>query len=176
MRNTILYCLLLLTVFTSAQNKEEITLKNGSKILVGHITVEDLKTEPYLSWFDSNYKNYTVESEKTESFSASLKEYHLLLFMGTWCVDSKREVPRIIKILETVNFPMEQLKIVAVDKREAFYKKSPGGEEWGLYIHWVPTLIFLKKGREINRIIESPMISLEDDFSAIINGNQYDPY
>ena len=44
--------------------------------------------------------------------------------MGTWCDDSKRVVPRFIKILESVNFPMENLKIVAVNKWRDYYKKS----------------------------------------------------
>jgi thiol-disulfide isomerase/thioredoxin len=83
--------------------------------------------------------------------------------MGTCCGDSKREVPRFIKILKPVDFPMENLKIVALDKRKEKYKKSPQGEEWGLNIRRVPTFIFYKNGREINRIIETPVTTLEED-------------
>jgi len=79
--------------------------------------------------------------------------------MGTWCGDSKREVPRFIKVLEAANFPVDNLKIVAVDRRKEQYKKSPTGEEWGLSIKRVPTFIFYKNGKESNRIIESPRLS-----------------
>ena len=95
--------------------------------------------------------------------------------MGTWCGDSKREVPRFIKILESVDYPMENLKIVAVDKRRDFYKKSPQGEEWGLNIRRVPTFIFYKNGREINRIIETPVTTLEVDIVSIVLQQEYTP-
>jgi thiol-disulfide isomerase/thioredoxin len=52
--------------------------------------------------------------------------------MGTWCGDSKREVPRFIKILKSVDFPMENLKIVALDKRKEKYKKKPARRRMGV--------------------------------------------
>ena len=84
------------------------------------------------------------------------------------CGDSKREVPRFIKILESVNFPMENLKVVIVNKRRDFYKKSPQGEEWRLNIRRAPTFIFYKNGSEINRIIETPVSTLEGDIISIV--------
>jgi len=95
--------------------------------------------------------------------------------MGTWCGDSKREIPRFYKILETANYPIEQLTMVAVDHIEPNYKKSPGGEEKGLSIIKVPTFIFYKDGKEVNRIVESPIESLEKDIAAIISGKNYVP-
>ena len=70
---------------------------------------------------------------------------------------------------------MEQLEIVALDRRKEFYKKSPTGEEQGLNIVKVPTLIFLKDGKEVNRIIERPIESLEEDIGAIVLQNTYVP-
>jgi hypothetical protein len=70
---------------------------------------------------------------------------------------------------------MKNLKIVAVDKRKDFYKKSPQGEEWGLNIRRVPTFIFYKNGREINRIIESPLATLEEDIISIVLQQEYVP-
>lgn len=175
MKNILLSIGLLMGMMLQAQIKDEITLDNGRKFLIGQISIDDLKKAPYQSWFDQNFTNYQVEGATVESFSSKLEAYNLLLFMGTWCGDSKREVPRVAKILEVADFPMEQLKIVAVDRRKEFYKKSPGGEEWGLDIKRVPTLIFLKDGKEVNRLVESPLRTLEQDFLAIIGGQQYTP-
>ena len=175
MKNIVLSTALLFGILLQAQIKDEITLDNGRKFLVGQISIDDLKRAPYQSWFNLNFTNYQVEGATIESFSSKLKAYNLLLFMGTWCGDSKREVPRIARILEEADFPIEQLKIVAVDRRKDFYKKSPGGEEWGLDIKRVPTLIFLKDGKEVNRLVESPLNSLEQDFLAILGGQQYIP-
>jgi hypothetical protein len=37
----------------------------------------------------------------------------------------------------------------------------------------VPTLILYKNGREVNRIIESPNTTLEEDLQKIIEGKGY---
>ena len=93
--------------------------------------------------------------------------------MGTWCGDSKREVPKIYKILETLKFPKEQLTTVAVGRNGDMYKKSPEHEEAGLNIHRVPTLIFYKNGKEVNRIVEHPVESFEADILNITTKNNY---
>lgn len=175
MKKPLVFLALLASTLFFGQGKQEITLEDGRKFLIGTITIEDLKLEPYQNWFQTNFDGYAVDKESVKTFADNLADYQLLLFMGTWCGDSKREVPRIIKILEEANFPLNQLKIVAVDRRKEFYKKSPGGEEWGLNIKRVPTLLFLKNGKEVNRLVESPINSLEEDFSSILNGRHYTP-
>ena len=175
MKKRFLFIALRACLASFGQIKDEITLENGSKFLLGQITQEDLKKEPYLNWYQDNYSKYQINNESVDSFAEALKQHNVLLFMGTWCGDSKREVPKMVKILNEADFPKEQLKIVAVDRRKEFYKKSPNGEEWGLDIRRVPTLIFLKNGKEVNRIVESPISSLEEDFSSILNGDQYTP-
>lgn len=160
----------------SAQKiNQEIKINNNQPFLVGQITTEALSSDSYQSWYTNNYEAYQVDNNEVSSFKNALSKYKILVFMGTWCGDSKREVPRFVKILETADFPTENLKIVAVDRRKEQYKKSPTGEEWGLSIKRVPTFIFLRDGKEINRIIESPVTSLEADIKAIVSGAQYTP-
>lgn len=167
--------LLIVTSLSSQQGKNEIIVKNNPPFLVGPITLQDLKSASYKPWFENSYRTYTIDSTVIASIQSELTKYHILLFMGTWCGDSQREVPRIIKILEAAEFPMTQLKIIGLDRRKNYYKKSPGGEEWGLNILRVPTVLFLKEGKEINRIIERPNISLEEDIKAIITKMPYTP-
>ncbi|MFS4468482.1 thioredoxin family protein [Maribacter sp. 2210JD10-5] len=155
---------------------QEILFKNGSSFLIGPISVNDLSQGSYANWYRPNYDSYGVDSINVSKFKNELKSYHILVFLGTWCGDSKREVPRLMKILDTAEFPSENLKMVALDRRKAFYKKSPTGEEWGLGIKRVPTIIFYKHGKEINRIIESPNSTLEKDMLTIMNGTSYEPH
>ena len=165
---------LLITFFVSAQNDyQSIQPENGSSFLVGRIDTDALKIAPYKDWYSENHKAYHVDNANLDK--KVLHSYKILLFMGTWCGDSKREVPRFIKILETLNFRMENLKIIALDSRKEHYKKSPTGEEWGLNITRVPTFIFYKDGKEVNRIVESPIESLEQDMVKIITGENYTP-
>lgn len=172
-------CILLLTALISVsfygQASKEITMNDGSTFLVGTIEESDLNTGDYHDWFSNSFKTYDVNKVVVDNIKKKLNAHKLLLFMGTWCGDSRREVPRIMKVLHEAKFPMDNLKIVAVDRRKEFYKKSPGGEEWGLDIRRVPTLILLKNGREQNRIVETPIESWEKDLATILNGQPYTP-
>ena len=153
---------------------QEIEVPDGQPFLVGQIEINALNSSTYKSWYRPNYEQYQVDTKTIASVKEALAQHKILLFMGTWCGDSKREVPRFIKILEAVDFTMDNLKIVALDKRKDHYKKSPGGEEWGLNIQRVPTFIFIKNGKEVNRIIESPITSLETDIKG--NCHRYKIY
>lgn len=139
--------------------------------LLGKIDKQGLSSEPYLSWFSKNYDSYKIDETALQTITPHLKNYDITLFLGTWCVDSKREVPRFYKILEACNFPMDQLTVVAVSNTPELYKQSPQHEEEGLDILRVPTFIFYKDGKEINRIVERPVASLEKDIQNIISAN-----
>ncbi|WP_420604142.1 TlpA family protein disulfide reductase [Flagellimonas sp.] len=162
------------SLFAQDFNKE-VELENGKKFLVGKINLEGLQSEPYANWFNTNYKNYVVDKSMVKMFKKKLKKHQIKLFLGTWCGDSKREVPRMLKILQEAKFPMNQLEVVALDYRKGQYKKSPTGEEKGLNIIKVPTMIFFKKEKEVNRIVESPLESLEEDMAQIISNKPYTP-
>ncbi len=161
-------------VFSQEFNKE-ITLENGKTFLLGKVNLDGFDSDPYKIWYQQGHKSYTVDETLIKLIRKSLKGHQIKLFLGTWCGDSKREVPRIIKILETANFPMKNLEIVALDRREGLVKTSPGGEEKGLNIIKVPTLIFFKNVKEVNRIVESPIESLEEDMVQIILRKPYTP-
>ena len=97
------------------------------------------------------------------------------MFLGTWCGDSKKEIPRFYKVLETTKFPENQLQVIAVNRTKDAYKQSPNHEEKGLNIHRVPTFIFYKNGKEVNRIVEHPKETLERDMLNIVTKNKYTP-
>lgn len=174
-------CILMLllipfSITLSAQKiNQEIKIDDNTSFLVGQIDLDGLNSNSYKTWYETNHNEYQVDDKITSSIKNELAEHKILVFMGTWCGDSKREVPRFIKTLEAAEFPTENLKIVAVDRRKGYYKKSPEGEEWGLSIKRVPTFIFYKDGKETNRIIESPISTLEADIKAIVTNVEYTP-
>ncbi len=153
----------------------EITEPSGTAYLLGPINKDGLMGENYSSWFTANFENYNPNPNLIEDLKTKLKDYDLLLFMGTWCGDSKQEVPRLHKVLEASNFPMQKLKVIAVSREAHMYKQSPQHEEKGLNIHRVPTLIIYKNGQEINRIVEHPVESFEEDIYKIITTEDYQP-
>ena len=167
--------LLLTSCLLAQKQTQEVALDTGELILIGEITIDDLQNGTYAEWYSTFYNQYKTDDPLIGKFKDALNSHDILVFMGTWCSDSQREVPRFMKILEKTGFPEDQIKIVALDKRDEFYKKSPGGEEKGLNINYVPTFIFLKEGKEVNRIVELPVKSLEADMEAILLQKPYVP-
>lgn len=143
------------------------------KHLAGQVNRDSLLLSPHNEWFTNNYNTYVVNDSIINTIKPQMPQYNLTLFMGTWCGDSKKQVPAIYKILDALKFPEDKLKIIAVNRESESYKQSPQHEEEGLNIHRVPTLIFYKDEIEVNRIIESPVESLEKDFAAIVTQNTY---
>lgn len=163
-----------LTFQLNAQNLNvEITENTTNPFLLGKINKTGLQGENYKTWFNANYEAYQPNKSVVSKITSELKHYTITLFMGTWCGDSKKEVPRLYKVLEASNFPMNQLSVVAVSRQANMYKQSPQHEEAGLNIHRVPTIIFYKNNKEVNRIVEHPIASFEEDILNIITTNTY---
>jgi len=144
--------------------------------LLGRCTADQLEREPYADWFREGYDGYEPNRAILESLRRLGHEgVELTLFFGTWCGDSRREVPRMLKLLDEIDFSSERLRLIAVDNGEDALKRSPGGEEQGLEIWRVPTLVVVRRGREVSRIVEHPVLSLERDLLAILRGEDYRP-
>lgn len=143
--------------------------------LLGQCTVAQLAEEPYAEWFDAGYDEYTPDPATVEALRrVDLEGLEIEIFFGTWCGDSRREVPRMLKLLDALGFPASGRRLIGVDTGEQ-HKRSPGGEEKGLEIYRVPTLVVSRGGQEVSRIVEYPALSLERDLLAIFEGRDYEP-
>lgn len=147
--------------------------RNGNEMLIGCCTREALLMEPFASWFVPNYNNYKIDTAIAEEIKKNIGTKQFLLFLGTWCGDSKREVPRLFKLFDYCNVKSEQIKLVLVSNHDSAYKQSPTHEEKGMNILRVPTLIVIEDNKEINRIVESPIENLEKDLLKILSGKPY---
>jgi len=139
----------------------------NSDILIGYSNIEGLKKIPFKEWFENEYTNYQPDIEvlnriDKESFT---KNTNITLVMGTWCSDSQQQVPRLVKILESIDYPINSIKIINVDTQ----KNANGTGVNQLDIIKIPTIILSRKKLEIGRIIESPEISLEKDLLKILS-------
>lgn len=144
----------------------EVESKNDGKMLLGTQTLDQFRKEPYKVWFDEEYNRYQIDQQGlSELKKEKLNSYNLVVFVGSWCEDSHREFPRLIKILDGIKYNTDKMQIIAVNRK----KESPAGEE-GLYnISRVPTIILKKYGKEIGRITEMPETGyLERDLLNIL--------
>ena len=145
--------------------------KNIQKdMLLGEFSKEDLEKKPFSSWYESGYENFSPEEESMETIKQNIGDFEIKVLMGTWCGDSKREIPKLIKILDKSDYNYENLNMVAVD----YNKTTPSKIEEELNVHRVPTIIFYKNGQEVNRFVEYPQEEgIEEDIAKIVSGKKY---
>ena len=163
------------TALQSNTLNKQIIDEHGFPELMGQCTRAALLQAPFNSWFVKNYNDYSVDSLTADRLRTSMAGLRFRIFMGTWCGDSRREVPRIFKILDYCGIDSTAVELIMVSAADSAYKQSPGHEERGLGIFRVPDLIVRDQGRELGRIVESPVNSLEKDLLVLAEGGAYTP-
>ncbi|MCX8490833.1 MAG: thioredoxin family protein, partial [Cyclobacteriaceae bacterium] len=144
--------------------------------LLGICSISQLEKDPYSRWYTQNFDAYTPNTQVVEALKKtnSLK-YNIKIFFGSWCGDSKRELPKMIKLLEKLSFPQKNLTLIGVDDSTEVYKQSPQRQEAGMNIFRVPTFIIYENNREVGRIVEYPAETMERDLLKIFSKNEYAP-
>ncbi len=135
-------------------------------ILLGYCTRQTFQDTSFSWWFNSVYDMYEIDSTTADSLRDKLSNVNITIVMGTWCSDSRREVPKLFKILDYLKFPEDKVSILTVGRD----MKALGNETDSLKIEKVPTIIFYRGSSELGRIVESPEVSLEKDMLKILNG------
>jgi hypothetical protein len=135
------------------------------KVKVGKLAVTEFTTsKSYSRWYAPEYNSYVVDTAKAALLKKRLAGKQITIVMGIWCSDSRREVPRIIKVLKYLGFDLGKLTIYAVDKA----KTNPHPVIAQLKIQYVPTTIVTSSGgAELGRMVESPVKTIEDDLLTI---------
>jgi len=136
----------------------------------GEISQEDLINSPYTArWYNQRYKMYRPAPNAVQTIEKNISDYDIEVYMGTWCPDSHREIPRFFKILEQVDYDMDKLKMFTLDNRY----QSQTKDEKGKNITAIPTIIFYKDGKEVNRFVEHARESIARDVAKIVSGKEY---
>ena len=162
---------LILTVITSPMLADE-----PPPMLLGTVDAAALQAEPYGEWYQSGYDDYTPDAKTLDALKSRGDDgQSLTIFFGTWCGDSRREVPRLMRLLDAMGWPEDQRRLVAVDRSDDLHKRSPDGEERGYEVYRVPTVVVEHQDHEKGRIVEHPVLSLERDLLAILDQGTYTP-
>ncbi|MGE5406378.1 MAG: thioredoxin family protein [Methanosarcina sp.] len=156
-------------VSPSSQAPAATDYHNPSTWLLGYFDPARLRQAPYSEWYIKGMDDYMPKTDALNRLYDIPKDnLTIKIVMGSWCPDSRREVPRFMKILELWQFPADKVTFVGVDEE----KNSPVGDYASLNIVRVPTFIFYKNNSETGRIIEVPKTSLEQDMVNILSGNE----
>lgn len=134
--------------------------------LLGHVTRAQLKAYPPWALFWE--QPYVPDPASVASIKRDAKGVSVLLVMGTWCPDSKRELPRYFATMDAAGMRQSTLTMIGVDRS----KKDTEGltDKWN--ITRVPTFIFLRNGKEVGRFVERtpPDSTFEAEMAKILRG------
>ncbi len=133
-------------------------------VAAGPTTREKVEASP--EWAQAE-----VEAKPDESAARALGTVEpgaeVTVFLGTWCGDSRREVPRFWKALDAEGGAVPfQVRYVAVDHA----KKEPAGLLKENDVRYLPTFIVRRGGHEVGRIVETSPHGVEQDLLALLAG------
>ena len=88
------------------------------------------------------------------------------MFIGTWCEDSHFIIPKFYTLLDAAGFPLNRITLIATDRD----KKTLSHLAEALAIKNVPTIMVMKNGKELGRVVEYGKYGMFDkEMGEIIN-------
>ena len=131
-----------------------ISLKDGDHpeqhILNGIITKYALQNDSTYKWYGSSQNSYSPAEGTVAAVAGAKSKLQFVIFGGTWCEDTQFILPKFFKLQEQAGYPDAGVSLFAVDRT----KKTIGGITDAFKISNVPTIIVMKDGKEVGRIVE----------------------
>jgi len=135
----------------------------GDDYALGVISENELLSD--YADFKKNYQAFSISEQELEVIAQWPSNLKVDVFFGTWCHDSEREVPKLLKLLKANKHITPTL--IALD----FQKQDPEQSAKKHQVKYTPTIIIYKdsgKKEELGRIIERPKKSLVADINQLL--------
>lgn len=140
--------------------------QSGQTMFVGRCSFDDITDEASFDWFTMSSNNYNPEAIIIEELKKGLPSCQLYIFMGTWCEDTHNLLPKLYKTM-LLSRCYTNYKMYGVDRN----KKSKDNEQEEFKVTNVPTIIVMKNGEELGRIVETTKGTIESDLLKILEKN-----
>lgn len=114
--------------------------------------------------FKNNIALYEPSAQAIDFLRSYDKEVLIEVIYGSWCPDSVLNVPSFIKVVQEADNPHLKTRFIGVDRT----KKDPANLVKGKDIERVPTFIVYQGKKELGRIVENPLNSIEEDLVEIL--------
>jgi thiol-disulfide isomerase/thioredoxin len=122
----------------------------GAFLYKGRITHYLLANTPAFGWYATGQSAFKPSVSFLNALESARGKVRFLIFGGTWCEDTQSILPKFFKAQTAAGFPDSDLTFYAVDRS----KKTIGNEAQTYAITNVPTIIVLRDGKEIGRVVE----------------------
>lgn len=160
----LLIALIVPSLWAQDRNKMTMDDESGKPMLIGPCTREAFSDTSFSGWFNSTYDEYEPDSVTVKEIAYDFDSVKTIIVMGTWCSDSREQVPDFFKVMDEAGYPADYVDIICVNRE----KTDPSDDVDSLNIELVPTFIFYRQGKEIGRIVETPLQTMEEDIYEIL--------
>jgi thiol-disulfide isomerase/thioredoxin len=146
----------------------EDSVHDNVKMLKGIIQKNDLTGDTsFIGWYKESQRIYPhPDSAAVAAFRNNKDSIFFLIFGGTWCMDTHFILPKFYKIQETADFPENRVTVFAVDRQ----MNTTGNLTKALHITHTPTIVVMRNGKEIGRVVEYGKTGYWDkELAEIIN-------
>ncbi len=104
----------------------------------------------FTKWYTSSQGYYTPDTATLNAFERTKGKVQFVVFGGTWCEDTQFILPKFFKIQEKSGVPDDAITFFGVNRD----KKTLGNISSAFNVTLVPTIIVMKGGKELGRVVE----------------------
>lgn len=150
---------LLIGADVAAQHQYQVLVERpNEKTFKGFISRDVLLADTSFHWYAENLKGYKPNAAALEGLKKHKDSIQLIVFMGTWCEDSHIVIPKLFALTDAAGFPQDRITLIGVDRN----KKTLSHLSEALNADKAPTIMVMKNGKEIGRVVEFGKYGLFD--------------
>jgi len=145
--------LVLLTIASFSQSQYEVSPDPQHpevKILKGIINKDLVKNDTSFTWYAQSQKFYSAPDTSIVGVLQRNNNVSYIVFGGTWCEDTQFVLPKFFKLQEKAGISDNRITFFGVDRQ----KQTLGNIATAMNITNVPTIIVMKNGKEVGRVVE----------------------
>jgi len=152
------------STYAQTMNKMVRDTTINQEVLIDYCNRPGLESGEFGTYYTLEYEDYSLNDSLVKLIGNKINDFDITIVFGSWCSDSEQQVPHFYKILDQAGYDDSKLKIIAVNRQ----KKANEVHIEDLQIELVPTFIIYQNDKEIGRIVETPVETLEEDLWQII--------
>jgi len=131
--------------FTTTVDDKNVTILNG--ILTKNDVAENVA---FKNWYAGNQTSYKADTAIINAMVTAKDKVQYVVFGGTWCEDTQFILPKFFKLQQESGTSENNISFYGVDRT----KKTLGNLTAAFKITNVPTIIVMKDGKEVGRVVE----------------------
>ena len=120
------------------------------KILRGLVIKYLIQNDTAFNWYNFSQSIYGPDTTTLNAMERVKTKVHFVVFGGTWCDDTQFILPKFFKLQEMSGVSDDRVTLFGVNRE----KHALGHIAEAFGIVNVPTIIVMKDGKEIGRVIE----------------------